>query len=173
MQTAAGLAQMRVGLAVLKETKLANNRHPKTASGYAIMCLKAVTGPQGGVPLMWKEDNPKFEVELVLFNNGPNIMTFQLATGDEQFYVIGIYIPPDCNKGVDDLQRAWDVCPQGCKPIGLGDLNINYGFPRDKREELIVNLCNNINLIDTSRSFRLRTPHRASTRARWAWSQKR
>ena len=33
-QVAAGLAQMRVGLAVLMETKLVDNRHPKTASGY-------------------------------------------------------------------------------------------------------------------------------------------
>ena len=28
---------------------------------------------------MCKEDDPKFEVESVLFNNGPNIVTFQLA----------------------------------------------------------------------------------------------
>ena len=83
MQAAAGLAQMEVGLAVLTETKLVNDRHPKTASGYAIMCSKGVSGHQGGLLLMWKEDNPKFEVESVLFNNGPNIVTFQLATGDE------------------------------------------------------------------------------------------
>jgi len=72
-QAAAGLAQMRVGLAVLTETKLVDNRHPKTASGYSIMCSKAVSGHQGGVALMWKEDDPMFEVESVLFNNGPNI----------------------------------------------------------------------------------------------------
>ena len=100
-------------------------------------------------------------------------MTFQLATGDERFYVIGIYIPPDCNKGVDVLRRAWDVCPQGCKPIVLGDLNINFGFPRDKREEVIVDLLDEINLIDTLRRFLLRTPQGARTRARWKWSQKR
>ena len=62
----------------------------------------------------------------------PNIVTFQLATGDERFYVIGIYTPLDCNNGVDDLRRAWDACLHGCKPIILGDLNINFGFPRDE-----------------------------------------
>ncbi len=60
------------------------------------MCSKAVSGHQGGVALMWKENNPKFEVESVLFNNGPNIVTFQLTTGDERFFVIGIYVPPNC-----------------------------------------------------------------------------
>ena len=133
-QAAAGLAQMGVGLAVLMETKLVDSRHPKTAAGYSIMCSKAVSGHQGGVALVWKEDDPKFEVESVLFNNGPNIVTFQVTTGDERFYVIGVYIPPDCNKGVDHLRGAWEACPQDCKPIILGDLNINFGFPRDERK---------------------------------------
>jgi hypothetical protein len=72
-QAAAGLAQMEVGLAVLTETKLVDDRHPKTASGYTIMRSKAVSGHQGGVALMWKENDPKFEVESVLFNNGPKL----------------------------------------------------------------------------------------------------
>jgi hypothetical protein len=131
---------MRVGLAVLTETKIVGDRHPKTASGYTIMCSKAVSGHQGGVALAWKEDDPKFEVESVLFNNGPNIVTFQVTTGDDRFYVIGIYVPPDCRNGVDNLRRAWEACPQGCRPIVLGDLNINFWYPRDKREEIIVDL---------------------------------
>ena len=106
-QAAAGLVQMRVGLVVLTETKLVDNSHPKTASGYSIMCSKAKSGHQGGVALMWKENNPKFEVESVLFNNRPNIVTFQLTTGDKRFYVIRIYVPLDCSKGVDDLRNAW------------------------------------------------------------------
>ena len=35
----------------------------------------------------------------MLFNNGPNIVTFQLTTGDKQFYVIRIYAPPIAKKG--------------------------------------------------------------------------
>ena len=113
-QAAAGLAQMGVGLAVLTETKLVDDQYPKTASRYAIMCSKAVSGHQWGVVLMWKEDDPTFEVESMIFNNGPNIVNFQVTTGDERFYIIVVYIPPDCNKGLDDLRRAWEVCPQGC-----------------------------------------------------------
>ena len=159
-QAAAGLAKMKVGLAVLTETKLTDDRYPKSASGYTIMCSKAVSGHQRGVALMWKENDLKFEVESALFNNGPNIVT-----------VIG-YIPPDCNSGVDDLRRAWDACPQGCKPIVLGDLNINFEYPRDEREKIIIDLLYEINLIDSSRSFRLQTPRQASSRARWTWRAK-
>ena len=163
---------MRVGLAVLTETKLVNNRHPKTTSGYSTMCSKAVSRHQGGVALMWKENDPKFEVELVLLNNGLNIVTFQLTTGDNRFYVIGIYVPPDCSKGVDDLRNPCDACPLGCKPLILGDLNINFGFPRDEWEEVIMDLLDKINVIDMSRRFPLQTPRRATTRAQWTWSQK-
>jgi hypothetical protein len=46
--TALGLAQMEVDLAVLTETKLVDDRHLKTASGYTIMCSKAVSGHHGG-----------------------------------------------------------------------------------------------------------------------------
>jgi hypothetical protein len=109
----------------------------------------------------------------VLFNNGPNIVTFQLTTGDKRFYLIRIYVPPNCNKGVDNLENAWDACPLGCKPIVLEDLNINFGFPRVEQEEVIVDLLDKINLIDTSRRFPLRTPRQVTIRTRWTWSQKR
>jgi hypothetical protein len=42
----------------------------KTAAGYTIMCSKAVSCTQGGVALVWKENNLRFEVKLVLFH-GP------------------------------------------------------------------------------------------------------
>jgi hypothetical protein len=46
------------------------------------MCSKAASCAQGGVVLVWTEDNLKFEVESVLLHGLNNIM-FQLATGDE------------------------------------------------------------------------------------------
>ena len=87
------MAQMGIRLVVLTETKFFNNRHPKAASGYTIMCSEAANAHQGGVALLWVEDDPKFEVESVQFRNGPHIVTFQVVTGDEQFYVVGVYIP--------------------------------------------------------------------------------
>jgi hypothetical protein len=113
------------------------------------MCFKAASCTQGGAALMWKEDDLKFEVELVLFNNGLNILTFQLITGDEQFYVVGVYIPLNCTRGVADLQRAGEACLAGCKLLVMGDLNVNVGFPQDKREEVILDLLDVTNLANT------------------------
>jgi hypothetical protein len=54
----------------------------------------------------------------------------------------------------------------------MGDLNVNIEFPCDKQEEVIVDLLNEANLVDTSCGYRLRTLRRTATRAQWSWSKK-
>jgi hypothetical protein len=54
----------------------------------------------------------------------------------------------------------------------MGDLNINVGFPHDEREEVIVDLLDELCLVDSSRGYWLQTPRRPATRARWVWNQK-
>jgi hypothetical protein len=80
-------------------------------------------------------------------------LTLQLATGDKQFYVIGAYIPPNHTREVEDLKRVVKACPAGCKLLVMGDLHVNIGFPQDKREEVIVDLLDKANLVDTLRGF--------------------
>ena len=55
--------------------------------------------------------------------------------------------------GVDDLRAAWASCPNTCKPLLLGDLNINLRDPLTKREEVIANFFDDINVVDFSRKF--------------------
>jgi hypothetical protein len=66
---------------------------------------------------------------------------------------MGAYILPTNMMGVDDLHAAWAKCPANCKPLLLGDLNINFGSPRSKREEIIVDLLDKMNLANMSRKF--------------------
>ncbi len=171
-QVAPGLAQMRIGVGVLTKTNFFDDWYLKTATGYMIMSSKVASCSQGGVALAWRENKLKFKVKLVLFH-GPNMLTFQLTMGDEQIYVVGTYIPPNCTRGVEDIRRAVEAYPAGCKLLVMGDLNINAGFPCDKQEGVIVNLLNKLCLVDSSRGYQLRTPQRTATRARWTWSQKR
>jgi hypothetical protein len=62
-QAAAELAQMGIGVAVLMETKFVDDRYPNTAARYTILCFKAASCAQGGVALVWKEKDLRFEVE--------------------------------------------------------------------------------------------------------------
>ncbi len=40
-----------------------------------------------------------------------------------------------------------------CKPLLLGDLNIDFRAPRTEQEEIIADLLDEINLIDMSCKF--------------------
>ena len=126
---AKGLRQMGVGCAVLTETKLTDDWYPKFVSGYRVISSKAASPHQGGVALIWKESEDQgFLVEAAHIVS-PNILTFQLITGDERFFVIGAYIHPADTTGVDDLRAAWAKCPLNCKPLLLGDLNLDFRAP--------------------------------------------
>ncbi len=152
LPAAKGLVQMGVGLAILTEMKVMDDQYPHLVSGYKILASKVVSHDQGGIALLWKENCRDYEVESARIAT-PNLLTFQLVTGDEQFYCIGVYIPPTDTMGVEDLWAAWEACPAGCTPLVLGDLNINFSVPWNEWEELTIDLLNNINIVDASRRF--------------------
>jgi hypothetical protein len=54
---------------------------------------------------------------------------------------------------MEDLRKAGDACPAACRLIVMGDLNINFGFPWDEREEVIADLSDKINLVNVARRF--------------------
>ena len=141
---------MGAGLAVVTETKITDDRYTRLASGYKILASKAASHNQGGIALLWKENHQGFEVELAKIVT-PNLLTFQLVTGDELFYCMGVYIPPTDTMGVEDLRAAWEACPEGCMPFILGDLNVNFSEPRDERDKKICDLIDDIDLVDVSR----------------------
>jgi hypothetical protein len=66
---------------------------------------------------------------------------------------MGVYICPTDTMGVEGLWAAWEACLAGCTPLVLGDLNINFTDPWNEEEELIVDLLDNINDVDASRSI--------------------
>ena len=75
------------------KTKLTDNCHPHLASGYKILASKATSHSQGGIALLWRDNHGGYEVKLAQICT-PNLLTFQLVTGDERFYCMGIYTPP-------------------------------------------------------------------------------
>jgi hypothetical protein len=66
---------------------------------------------------------------------------------------MGAYIPPADTMGVDDLRAAWTKCPANCKPLLLGDLNIDFKALQTEREEIIAKLLDEMNFVNRSRKF--------------------
>ena len=121
---------------------------------YHVIASHTTSPQQGTIALLWRElENLGFLVKAVNIVS-PNVLTFQLVTGGVQFYVMGAYIPPNDTTGVDDLRNAWDRCPTNCKPLVLGDFNINFGSLHSEQEEIIVDLVDKIELANISRKFR-------------------
>jgi len=90
---------MGVGCAILSEMKITDDRYARMTSGYKMLLTKAPSKHKGGIALLWQPDHEGFEVETTRVVT-PNLITFQLVvTGDEQYYVMGIYIPPATRGG--------------------------------------------------------------------------
>ncbi len=117
-----------------------------------MIALQATSPQQGGIALLWTAGHHDFEVEAVKIAS-PNVPTFQLVTGGVHFFVMGAYISPADMTGVDDLHAAWATCPSTCKPLLLGDLNIDVKSPQTSREEAIADLLDEINLVNMSRKY--------------------
>jgi hypothetical protein len=66
---------------------------------------------------------------------------------------MGAYILPADTKGVDDLCATWAKCPTNCKPLLLGDLNIDFRAPPTKQEESIVDLLDKMNFVYRLQKF--------------------
>ena len=164
---------MGVGCCVLTETKLTNDRYSKTVSGYRVISPKATSpSQQGGVALLWEEGHQDFKVEAVTITS-PNLLTFQLVTGEECYFLMGAYIPPADTAGVDDLRIAWAARPTNCKPFLLGDLTIDFRALQTEREEIIADFLNEINVVDTSRKYIQLKGCRQGQGAQWTWRQQR
>ena len=143
---------MGVGCCVLSETKLTDARYSKLLSGYCVIASRATSPQQGGVALLWQKNHQDFEVEAIRILT-PNLLTFQLVTGEDRFFVMGAYISPTDTTGVDDLRTAWATRPANCKPLLMGDLDIDLRNPRSEREEAIADFLDDINVVDLSRKF--------------------
>jgi hypothetical protein len=84
---------MGVGCCVLTEMKLTDDRYSKTTLGYHVIPSKATSPQQGGVALLWEEGHQDFEVEAVTIIS-PNLLTFQLVTGERSIFRDGSVHPP-------------------------------------------------------------------------------
>ena len=94
---AKGLAKMGAGCAILSEMKITDDRYTCMTSGYKVLSTKAPSKHQGGIALLWQPEHEGFKVEATRVVT-PNLITFQLVMGDERYYLVGTYLPPN-NRG--------------------------------------------------------------------------
>ena len=165
------MAATEVDCGVLTETKITDDIYTRYSSGYNVFASSAVSARQGGIALFWR-NNDLYEIEESKIR-GPNVLSFELVTGNTRFYVVGAYLPPsDPGTALLHVEQAWKECPHGCEPILLGDLNANVLIPRDERQDAIAEMCDSMELVSMASQFRQRHRH-GSRGARWTWRMRR
>jgi hypothetical protein len=111
-----------------------------------------------------------YEVEEVELR-GPNLLSFQLMLGATRYYIMGCYIPPNNLTTLTHIEQAWMVCPKGCLPIVLGDLNVKLTAPRNEQDETIDKQVDTMNLVDMPSCFRQRQGR--NSHGQWTWQMRR
>ena len=87
-----GMSQANTDLGILQETKLTYGVYTRGSAGYNVIATEAPSRHRGGVALFYRS-TPHFVVEAVE-RCGPNVMVFQVATGERRWHIVGAYVAP-------------------------------------------------------------------------------
>ena len=111
--------------------------YTRRSVGYDIVATDAPSRHRSGVTIFHRPA-PHFAVELVQ-QFGPNVIGFQLATGAQQWCIVGCHLAPDETLTIERVVKALRERPKGADLLVAGDLNINFAAPEgDRREEDIA-----------------------------------
>ena len=121
------MESLGVNIGILQETKLTKGIYTRHYSNYSGIATDANSVSHGRVALVWR-DNNRFKVKEVK-KHGPNVLTFQLVTGWDHFFIVGAYIPPSDLNVLEEVTKAWQQCPNGCLPIFVGDQMTTWNHP--------------------------------------------
>ena len=64
---------------------------------------------------------------------GPNVLSFEVATGGRRWYIIGCYLAPDDARKIERVVTAMGDQPRGTALLVAGDLNTDLGATDNDR----------------------------------------
>ena len=86
-----GMPQANMDLGILQETKITNGIYTRGSAGYTVIATDAPSRHRGSVALFYRP-TPRFAVE-ALEKCGPNVMVWQVVTGEKRWYIVGLTLP--------------------------------------------------------------------------------
>ena len=64
---------------------------------------------------------------------GPNVMGFQVATGEQRWYIVGAYVAPEDQATRETVVAAIGRQPRGAELMVAGDFNADITAPEGNR----------------------------------------
>ena len=96
-----------------------------------LLATDAPSRHRSGVALFYRS-TPHFVVEAVE-RFGPNVMGFQLATGERRWYIVGAYVAPEDKVTMETVVAAIGRKPRGAELMVAGDFNVDIMAPEGNR----------------------------------------
>ena len=134
------MSQSNTDLGIFQETELTKRIYTSESSGYKVVATEALSAQSGGVAVLYRAAE-KFYVE-ALHTYGANVVSFQMASGDRQWYIVGRYLDPEDASITEYVVLAIGKRPLGAALLVVGDFNTNLSKPegRDKYEGIAAAL---------------------------------
>ena len=93
-----------MSLGIFHEIKCTDGIYTRESAGYSVFATDAPSRNRGGVAIFYRP-SPLFVVEAVR-QFGPNVISFQMATGAWRPYIIGWYLAPDYTLAIESVVAA-------------------------------------------------------------------
>ena len=117
-----GMSQANMDLGVFQETKFTDGIKTRGSDGYSVVATDMPSRHRGGMAVFhWPA--PNFAVEAVQ-QFGPNIVGFQMETGERRWYIFGCYLAPDETLTIESVVAALKERPRGAELLMVGDFNV-------------------------------------------------
>ena len=113
--------QANMDLGILQETKCTDGIYTRESAGYRVVHTNAPSRHSGRLALFYIP-SPLFAVEAVR-EYGPNVMSFEVATGAMRWYIIRCYLAPDDTSTIERVVAALRYGPKGTALVVAVDLN--------------------------------------------------
>ena len=110
-------------LGILQERKLTDGVYTRGSASYNVIATDTPSRHRGGVALFYRS-TPHFVVEAVE-RCGPNVMGFEVATGERKWYIVGAYVAPEDEVTMETVVAAIGRKPPGAELMVVGDFNVD------------------------------------------------
>ena len=112
------MAQANIDLGVFQETTCTDGIYTRESAGYRVVATDAPSRHRGGVELFYRPSS-LFAVDVVR-EYGPNVLSFEVATGGRRWYIIGCYLAPDDDRTIERVVTALGDQPRGTALLVTG-----------------------------------------------------
>ena len=106
-----GMSQANTDLGILQETKLTDGVYTRGSAGYNVIATDEPSRHRGGFALFYRS-TPHFVVEAVE-RCGPNVMVFQVETGERRWHIVRAYVTPEDKETTETVVAAIGRKPPG------------------------------------------------------------